>query len=303
MDGFQRSNPLNFLQPPPVRTSAERRAACHSLVPSTQIFTARCRAAAARATPAAGGLAALCRALGTVALLSCAAASAASQDPATIDIAKEGVGGPPAAFEFAKSGRGELGRWTIVREPGAVDQVAIEHVSADATEDGFSLAIYRELSLKNIEFSVRFKSVIGTMHSAGLAVRVADPRNYYLVRASALDARVDLFRVIDGKIERIVGRDADVDTDHWQTLGLIAQDDRFTVSLDGQQLFTAWDPALEKEGRVALWTEEDNVTRFDAIRITALPWSAQPRRATEPQIGQLRNWGRNGKSAHHQGGK
>jgi hypothetical protein len=177
MDGFQRPNPLYFSQSPTVSAGEERRSACRSLVPSTPIFTARCRAAAASTAPAAGGVAALCRAIGMVALLSCAAASAAPQDRATIGIAKEGVGGPPVEFEFAGSGLGELGRWTVVPEPGAVDQVAIEHVSTDATKGGFSLAIYRELSLKNIEFSVRFKSVIGTMHSAGLAVRVADARN------------------------------------------------------------------------------------------------------------------------------
>jgi hypothetical protein len=32
---------------------------------------------------------------------------------------------------------------------------------------------------------------------------------------------------------------------------------------------------LLKDGRIGLWTEEDNVTRFDHLEITALPWSEE----------------------------
>jgi hypothetical protein len=45
------------------------------------------------------------------------------------------------------------------------------------------------------------------------------------------------------------------------------------VSLDARPVFTAWDRTFPADGRIALWTEDDNITRFDQIEITPLPWS------------------------------
>jgi hypothetical protein len=94
-----------------------------------------------------------------------------------------------------------------------------------------------------------------------------------VVSASALEERIDLFRVLAGKMERIGGTEAEVALNHWHKLGLVAQGDQFTVSLDNKWLFTVWDRTFLTDGRIGLWTEEDNVTRFDQLEIRALPWS------------------------------
>jgi hypothetical protein len=190
-----------------------------------------------------------------------------------IDVAQNTLGDPPAEFEFRRTGQGSLGQWAVVSDPSAVAHVVIEHVSRDRHEDRYPLAIYNPVSLKNVSVTIRFKIVAGTMQSAGVAVRLADERNYYAVTASALDNRVDLYRVLDGRMERITGIDADIFTDHWQALTVTAEGDQLTVALDAKPLFTAWDRTFASDGRVALWTEDDNVTRFDQIEITALPWS------------------------------
>jgi hypothetical protein len=211
-----------------------------------------------------------------VALLMCVVAQAAVQEPAVLTPSMDSIDTTRADFEFARTGGGDAGRWTIVRDTTANDGVAIEHVSTNITEGRFPLAIYNPLSLKNLRMSARVKSVAGTLQSAGLAVRVADANNYYVVRASALETRIDLFRVLDGRMERIAGTDADVEQDHWQTLSVSVENDSFTVSFNGKLLFTAWDRSLTKDGRVGLWTEEDNVTRFADLQIQALPWSEEP---------------------------
>jgi hypothetical protein len=192
-----------------------------------------------------------------------------------VDLAGSGIGNPPADFEFRLTGQGEAGRWTVVPDPTAAARVAIEHVSRDLRDDRFPLAIYNPLLLKNVEITTRFKIVSGTMQTVGVAARLSDRRNYYAVGANALDSRVDLYRVVDGQMERIAGVDADVFRDHWQTLALLIDGDRFTVTLDSNPIFTAWDRTFRSEGRVALWTGGDNVTRFDQIEITPLPWSEQ----------------------------
>jgi hypothetical protein len=110
------------------------------------------------------------------------------------------------------------------------------------------------------------------------ALRVVATRGVWRIAitgALALEARVDLCRVVNGEIERIEGVDADVYADHWQTIELEMEGDRFAVSLDGKLLFTAWDRTFPGDGQVALRTDEDNTTRFDQIKINQLPWSEE----------------------------
>ena len=66
-----------------------------------------------------------------------------------------------------------------------------------------------------------------------------DVDNYYVVGASALEERVDLFRVVNAKKERIWGTDANVTLDHWHVLEVEAKQDQFTISFDRNWLFTA----------------------------------------------------------------
>jgi hypothetical protein len=111
------------------------------------------------------------------------------------------------------------------------------------------------------------------MLTAGIAVGLRDSGNYYVVSASALEQRVDLLLVANGELERVEGTDTNIALNRWHALQLIAKDDHFTVSLDGKKLFTTFDRARMKDGHVALWTREDNVTRFDQIEIRPLPRS------------------------------
>ncbi len=207
-------------------------------------------------------------ALGVVAFLACGAA--AENAAMKVDIAKAGV--LPGDFEFARTGEGNLGRWTVVRDPTAVDRFAIEHVSTDKHEDRFPLAIYKPLSLENVAVSVRFKIVSGTMLSAGVPLDVRNPGSYYAVSASAFEQRVDLLLVMNGKIERIeTGSEVNIEKDQWHILKVTLDDDHFVVALDNKVLFTTYDRTRRKDGRIALWTREDNVTRFDQIEIRPLP--------------------------------
>jgi len=102
-------------------------------------------------------------------------------------------------------------------------------------------------------------------------VRLADPDNYYVVRANALEDNVRFYRVVKGRREQIEGADLKVSAQAWHTLGLKAEGDRFTVMFDGKELYTASDDTMAGAGRVALWTKSDSVTRFDRIEIKTLP--------------------------------
>jgi hypothetical protein len=190
-----------------------------------------------------------------------------------VDMTSSSLGKPPADFEFARTGVGDLGQWTVVQDATADGGFAIEHVSTDQHDDRFPLAIYRPLMVENVEVSVRFKIISGTLQAAGIAVCLRDPGSYYALSASALEHRVDLLLVLNGRVERIETADAEIALGHWHLLRVTVNDDHFAVSLDKKVLFTAFERTRMKDGRVALWTQEDNITRFDRIEIRSLPSS------------------------------
>jgi hypothetical protein len=188
-----------------------------------------------------------------------------------IDITKTPVGVPPAEFEFAITGEGEVGRWAVVRDPTAVGEAAIEHRSDDPHENRFPLAIFQPISAENVDFSARVKIISGTLLAAGIAVGVRSPNSYYAIVLSALEHRVDVLLVLNGKTKRLESAEAEIARDRWHELRVVVNDDHFTVKLDGAKLLTTYDRSRRKDGRIALWTQEDNVTRFDRIVIQALP--------------------------------
>jgi len=220
------------------------------------------------------GRATTLRAISAAMVAACMVAPASAVDgEASVGLGGSRIGVPPEDFDFGITGQGQPGQWSVVRDVTTIHGVAIEQSNTDPTENRFPLAIYKPLSLKNFAASIRLKLIHGTMQTAGIAFRFVNADNYYVVSASALEEHIDLFRVLGGKMERIGGTDADVALNHWHKLGLVAQGDRFTVSLDNAWLFTAWDCTFLTDGRIGLWTEEGNVTRFDQFEIKVLPWS------------------------------
>jgi hypothetical protein len=180
------------------------------------------------------------------------------------------VGRPPPGFEFARTGQGGPGQWVVVSDPSATGDRAIEQTSTERTDYRFPLAIYAPVSTKNGEVTVRFKAVAGKGdQAAGIAMRVIDRDNYYVVRTNALEDNVRFYRMVKGKREELEGAYVKVSGNEWHTLGLKAEGERFTVTYDGKQSFTTTDPTLAGAGKVALWTKADSITRFDRIEITS----------------------------------
>jgi hypothetical protein len=182
------------------------------------------------------------------------------------------TGAAPPSFSFGHTGHGERVEWQVVADPSAAGQKAIAQTSKDKTDYHFPLAIYQPISAKNVEVTLRFKTVAGTVDQAGgIAVRLSTPDDYYVVRANALEDNVRFYRVVKGRREQLESANSKVSSGQWHTLGLRAEGDRFTVSFDGRPAFTAEDKTFAEAGKVALWTKADSVTHFDTIAITPVP--------------------------------
>ena len=170
------------------------------------------------------------------------------------------------------TGGGGPVKWVIIdSEPDGTRGVA--ETSADPTDYRFPLCIVDGrafASLANVDVSVRFRPVAGKVDQAGgIAVRVKDARNYYVVRANALEDNVHLYA--DGDRRQFAGKAVKVATTQGHTLRLRAIGDHFAVFFDGANLFEATDKRIAEPGGVALWSKADSVTEFVDLAIEPLP--------------------------------
>jgi len=205
--------------------------------------------------------------------LACAGLPARAETGAAMtSIESMTIGSKPAGFTFSRTGQGGDGEWTVTADTTAAGGRAIEQTSTERTDYRFPLAIHDSFSAANLNVEIRFKAVAGKVDQAGgVAVRLMDPDNYYVVRANALEDNVRFYRVVRGRREQLEGANLKVTSNEWHVLALRAEGDRFTVSYDGKALFSATDNTFGEAGGVALWTKADSVTRFDRLAITPLP--------------------------------
>jgi hypothetical protein len=213
---------------------------------------------------------------GLVALGGAFAASSTSQAQGgtmtRIDFETSAAGALPSGVTGALTGSGGPVAWAVVEDPTApAGPKVLAQTSTDKTDYRFPLAILEAPVAADIDVAVRFKPVAGEVdRAAGIAVRLSDPNNYYVVRANALEDNVRLYRVVSGQRVQFAGVNTKVPSGKWQELRLIARGSRFEVFLDGKSLYSATDTAIPTAGRVALWTKADSVTHFDDLRIQTL---------------------------------
>jgi hypothetical protein len=170
------------------------------------------------------------------------------------------------------TGGGKPPKWVIIRPDG---KWGIAETTRDTTDYRFPLCVVDDTAfprLADVDVSVRIRPMDGSVDQAGgLAVRVKDARNYYVVRANALEDNVRFYRVVKGAREQLEGANVKVTPNEWHQLGLRAEGERFSITFDGKPLFTATDRTFTGAGKVALWTKADSVTRFDRIEFKTLP--------------------------------
>ena len=199
------------------------------------------------------------------------AAPAGAQQPIVVPFGRTPTGQLPEGFRTARTGQGAPAAWSVVDDPSVPAGRVLAQTSTDQTDYRFPLAIYDAVSARDVEVTVRFKAVAGRVDRAGgVAVRLTDADNYYVLRANALEDNVNFYHVVQGSRRQIHGTSTKVASDQWHALSLRAVGDQFTIGFDGKTLFTVTDRTFANAGKVALWTKADSVTRFDDMAIRPL---------------------------------
>ena len=186
-----------------------------------------------------------------------------------IDFENVTSGALPPGVTTALTGGGGPVAWSVLDDPTApAGPKVLAQTSRDRTDNRFPLAIFSQPTPANLDVAVRFRPVSGEVdRAAGIALRLSDANNYYVVRANALEDNVRLYKVVGGRRSQFAGADAKVTSGVWQELRFKLEGSRFEVFLDGKSLYIASDTTFAAAGRVALWTKADSVTYFDDLRI------------------------------------
>ena len=194
-----------------------------------------------------------------------------------IDFESDKIGQVPAAFSFALTGSGRPGVWVVRKDEAAPDRGnVLAQTDADRTSYRFPIAVFNDVTTKDVDISVRFRPVTGGVdQAAGLVWRYQDANNYYIVRANALEGNVVLYNVQNGKRTdlplkgsgRTYGKKASVPKNTWSQLGVTVRGPLFTVSVNGQGLYEVEDTTFAGAGKVGVWTKADSVTYFDDLTV------------------------------------
>ena len=176
-----------------------------------------------------------------------------------------------AKFHSAKTGGGTQEKWAVTADPTAPSKPnVVSQTSTDQTDYRFPLLIADEGSFLDLDVSVRFKAVSGSIDRAGgLVFRLKDPNNYYIVRANALENNYRLYHVVNGRRSQFAGANLKVTSGEWHELRVEAVGNKITCSYDGNKKIEATDDVFKDAGKVGLWTKADSVTYFDDLKVTA----------------------------------
>jgi hypothetical protein len=177
----------------------------------------------------------------------------------------------PAKFHTAKTGGGTVEKWSVVADPSAPSKPnVVAQTSTDRTDYRFPLLISDEGSFQDLDLSVRFKAVSGSVDRAGgLVFRLRDPNNYYIVRANALENNYRLYHVVNGRRSQFAGANFKITSGEWHELRVEATGSKITCYYDGDKKIEATDSTFKDAGKVGVWTKADSVTYFDDLKVTA----------------------------------
>jgi 3-keto-disaccharide hydrolase len=181
------------------------------------------------------------------------------------------LGQLPAKFHTAKTGGGAQEKWSVMADPTAPSKPkVVAQTSTDQTDYRFPLLIADEGSFQDLDLSVKFKAVSGSIDRAGgLVFRLKDPNNYYIVRANALENNFRLYHVVNGRRSQFAGANLKVTSGEWHELRIEAVRNKITCYYDGAKKIEATDDTFKEAGKVGLWTKADSVTYFDDLKAIA----------------------------------
>lgn len=199
------------------------------------------------------------------------------------DFSRVQPGHAPQGFRSSVSGTGKPGRWEVQFEdlpsalaPAGQPATARKHFLAqldqDPSKEHFPLLIYEGEKFSDFTLTTRFRTMSGeSERMAGIAFRLQDEQNYYVLRASSKGSTFRFYKYVNGERGEIIGPEIPIPSGVWHELSVECKGNQIRCSLNGKEAIPTITDTTFAEGQFAFWTMSDSVSHFANTRITYTP--------------------------------
>ncbi len=163
------------------------------------------------------------------------------------------------------------GEWKIlITDRAQSPSQVLAQLLPKGTDQTHKLLLVEGTDSANVDLNVSYLAVAGKADlGGGLLWHAADDRNYYLLRASLVEQKVRLYRVVKGVHQVVKQIDYALPAAGWHQLRIIQQGCDIRVLYDNAMLFRVCD-STRSNGRIGVWTKADAVTYFDDLELRLL---------------------------------
>ena len=201
------------------------------------------------------------------------------------DLKDSTVGQPPVGFLSLVAGEGKPGNWQVLLDsapsqfqaltPNAANYTkrpVIAQLAQDAADEHFPMLVFNEETFGDFTLTTRFKIVSGAVEQmAGLAFRIQDEKNFYVIRANALNNNLRFYKFVGGIRSAPIGPEVVITKNEWHELKVQCEGNQITCWLDGKALMPPLNDNSFMRGKVGLWTKSDSVSYFADTQVTYTP--------------------------------
>src|ERR1035437_4819401 len=191
----------------------------------------------------------------------------------------------PTGFRSTVAGEGKPGDWKVIMDevapllaplttqsPVVTRRAVLAQLSREALDEHFPLLIYEGETFSDFKLTTKFKTVGGGLEKmAGIAFRMQDEKNFYVVRASSLGSSFRFYKVVNGERGEPIGPAVEVSSGVWHELGVECKGSQIRCTLDGKEMFPPLGDGSFASGKVGFWTKSDSVSYFCDTRINYTP--------------------------------
>ena len=198
-----------------------------------------------------------------------------------LDFGEVREGQMPTGFRSALTGEGKPGDWKVILDetpslfppltPGApalARRAVLAQVAQDRTDEHFPLLILDDEVFADFSVTTRFKTVRGDKERmAGIAFRIQNETNYYVVRASSLGNTFRFYKVVNGVRSLPIGPEVAIPSGVWHELSVECKGNQIRCLLNGKELIPVLTDNSFVRGKIGFWTKSDSVSYFADTKI------------------------------------
>jgi hypothetical protein len=162
--------------------------------------------------------------------------------------------------------------FTTMTGPRTALKSVVGQLARDPTDNHYPMLMLGKEQYGDFTFTTRFKIVGGDKEQmAGVAFRIQDENNFYVVRANLLSGTFYFFKYEKGAHAPPIGNNIKLKAGEWHELTVQCEGTEIRLKLDGEDAMPALSDTTFSAGRIAFWTKSDSVAYFTDAQVSYTP--------------------------------